>query len=166
MINKEVYAQQQKFRLQVLEAMVGKIIAQEKDPDRTFFSPRSVSEDLAAKAEDTSSAMDYLEREKLIRSITDKADYETIYKVTHQGVKEIERVYSAPKQGTDRFSSQVIQNFYGAVGAVQTGSNATAHVIQNIGADLSSIFALIEQLKQQTNELSDDEQEEAQVNLG
>lgn len=167
MVSREAFTEQQEFRLHVLEAMVGKIVSQNNDLDRTVFSPSSVSEDLAARAEDVSSAISYLEREKFVRSITDDAGYETLYKVTHQGIKEIERVHLTPERGTDRFPPQVIQNlnFHSSVGAVQTGPDATAYVTQNTGPDLSLIFALIEQLRQQADELSEDEQEEAQVDL-
>lgn len=40
-------------------------------------------------------------------------------------------------------------NFYGSVGAVQTGSSATANVVQNLGTtDLSSLTSAIEQVRE------------------
>lgn len=39
-------------------------------------------------------------------------------------------------------------NFYGAVGSVQTGANATANVVQNLGADdRASLLSAIQQVR-------------------
>jgi len=46
--------------------------------------------------------------------------------LTHEGVKEIEASIKNPGQPTRHFMVQVIQNFHRNVGAVQTGSLATA----------------------------------------
>lgn len=157
----------QAVRLAVLKYMYDVAVEQKNDPDRTEFDVEYISRDLEHSEQDIASALPYLEGERLVEVTARFIGGNANYKISHRGIKEVEGVYSAPESGTDHFSPQVIQNltFQGPVGTVQTGSNATAHVTQNIGADLSSMFALIEQLRQQIDDLQEDEQEEAQVNL-
>ena len=80
--------------------------------------------------------LQYLEREGLIKPqryllshcLSDGSS--PYVKITHQGVIEIEAAITKPHQRTEHFVESVIMNFYGQVGAVQTGEN-TATVSQN-----------------------------------
>lgn len=72
--------------------------------------------------------LEYLEREKLIESLDVLSNYlsnggSPDVKITHQGVIEIEAAITKPHQRTEHFVEQVIMNFYGQIGAVQTGEN-------------------------------------------
>lgn len=87
------------------------------------------------------------------------------YKIAHLGVKEIERSMQKPEEPTEHFPPQIIQNFTGPVGAVQTGTHATANVTQDVGADLSDVLSLLEQLKSQIAELPQEQQEDASVSI-
>ena len=51
-------------------------------------------------------------------------------RLTHEGVKEINEAVKHPNQPTLHFVVRVIQHFHGPVGAVQSGSDATANVKQ------------------------------------
>jgi len=57
--------------------------------------------------------------------------------ITHYGVREIEEAHDNPDDGTEHFTPAVIhqvQNFYGTVGGVQTGSHNTQHIAQQFNA--------------------------------
>lgn len=57
--------------------------------------------------------------------------------ITTDGIDEVERAIAAPNEATDNFQPIVINyvtnhhTYSGTVGAVQTGANATANVVQN-----------------------------------
>ena len=74
--------------------------------------------------------LEYLENERLIKSIGSLWGGNPQVKITHQGVIEIEVAITRPNQGTEHFVQQVIMNFFGQVGAIQTGENI-ATVSQN-----------------------------------
>ena len=82
------------------------------------------------KGEELIRTLEYLENERLIKSIGSLWGGSPQVKITHQGVLEIEAAITRPNQGTEHFVQQVIMNFFGQVGAIQTGEN-TATVSQN-----------------------------------
>ena len=144
---------------------VGKL----RDSEGTIFDAPSIAEDVPFTEQEISSALDYLEGKGLVRGggpqVIGEQRFYRNYNIKHSGINEIEQALRAPGHGTEHFPPPTTLNVYGNVGAVQTGSHATANVTQNFGPDLSSIFPLIEQLKQQTGELSEDDRDEAQVTL-
>lgn len=110
-------------------------------------------------------ALTYLAGEHLADAVETYHGGSRGYKLTHQGIKEVERSLQKPEEPTEHFSLQIIQNFNAPVGAVQTGPHATANVTQNIGAGLSDVFSLLEQLKLQVSELPQEQQEDASVSI-
>lgn len=77
---------------------------------------------------------DYLKAERLIKEIAN-------LHITELGIDEIERSKESPQSSTAHFSGVVIQNYYGNVGAVQSGSHSTAYVSQqNSHAELVSLL--------------------------
>ena len=81
---------------------------------------------------------DYLIAEGLIR---ERANLE----ITERGIDEIERSQKSPQASTEHFSGSVIQNYYGNVGSVQTGSHSTAVVTQHQNSN-TELLPLIERL--------------------
>jgi len=81
---------------------------------------------------------DYLIAEGLIR---ERANLE----ITERGIDEIERSQRSPQTSTEHFSGSVIQNYYGNVGSVQTGSHSTAVVTQHQNSN-TELLPLIERL--------------------
>jgi hypothetical protein len=81
---------------------------------------------------------DYLIAEGLIR---ERANLE----ITERGIDEIERSQRSPQTSTEHFSGTVIQNYYGNVGSVQTGSHSTAVVTQHQNSN-TELLPLIERL--------------------
>lgn len=157
------------IRLVVLKHTYDETIGKLRDSEGTIFDAPSIAEDVPFTEQEISSALDYLEGKGLVRGggpqfIGEQRFYRN-YNIKHSGINEIEQALRAPGHGTEHFPPPATLNIYGNVGAVQTGSHATANVTQSIGPDLSSIFTLIEQLKQQTSELSEDDQDEAQIAL-
>lgn len=80
--------------------------------------------------------------------------------ITHAGICEVEDSIRHPARDTEHFSPTVIQHvnmtFNAAVGAVQSGANATANVQQNIGAPADpQIAALIAELRAKLTEVAD-----------
>lgn len=89
------------------------------------------------------SALDYLAGEGLLKSLANEAP---LVSITHLGVVEVEKSLLSPKQPTEHFSPQVIQqHFHGAVGAVQTGNQNVANISQNISDQ--DVIGLLEELK-------------------
>ena len=66
-------------------------------------------------------------------------------RLTAQGVDEIERTKKAPQSSTEHFPSIVIQNNYGNIGAIQSGSHNTANVSQQLNAN-TELRILVQQL--------------------
>ena len=90
----------------------------------------SHSKTIDIKGEELIRILEYLENERLIKSIGSLWGGNPQVKITHQGVIEIEVAITRPNQGTEHFVQQVIMNFFGQVGAIQTGENI-ATVSQN-----------------------------------
>jgi hypothetical protein len=65
--------------------------------------------------------------------------------ITGLGIDEIERSQKSPQSSTEHFPGTVIQNYYGAVGAVQTGSHSTAVVTQHQNSNVD-LLPLAERL--------------------
>jgi class 3 adenylate cyclase len=55
-----------------------------------------------------------------------------VVNITHAGIVEFEASQNRPDQPTDHFSSQVIQHFHGPVGSVQTTTDASSNIGQQI----------------------------------
>jgi hypothetical protein len=81
---------------------------------------------------------DYLIAEGLIRERTN-------LEITERGIDEIERSQRSPQASTEHFSGNVIQNYYGNVGSVQSGSHSTAVVTQYQNSN-TELLPLIERL--------------------
>ncbi|MCY7345087.1 MAG: hypothetical protein LH614_02615 [Pyrinomonadaceae bacterium] len=81
--------------------------------------------------------------------------------LSHRAIIEIEKSIVTPTQATEHFSTTVIQNFNGSVGAVQTGNNNTSNVNQNIGQNFSEVLKQLAILKNQFQSLPDEDREEA-----
>ena len=90
----------------------------------------SYPEIIDIKGEELIRILEYLEDERLIKSTGSLWGGNPEVKITYQGVIEIEAAIIRPNQGTEHFVQQVIMNFFGQVGAIQTGEN-TATVSQN-----------------------------------
>jgi hypothetical protein len=99
---------------------------------------------------------DYLTREGLMREAHSGA-----VAITARGVDEMERAEHRPDKATEHFSTQVTQHFHGAVGAVQTGSHSTAHVTQNIGAEIADVLKLLGEVRQGFQSLPPEPRQEA-----
>lgn len=89
------------------------------------------SADLAAEAglsdDEADTTLDYLVEEGL-------AEYEAfgpMVSITHRGVVEVEQSINQPEQPTPHFPMHITQHFHASVGAVQNGSQNTAHIAQN-----------------------------------
>ncbi|WP_144409301.1 hypothetical protein [Pseudoxanthomonas suwonensis] len=72
----------------------------------------------------------------------------------------VDSLMNSPEQD----SAQAQYNFYGSVGAVQTGANAQANVVQNLGADdraaLTESLTLIRDALQQASDLAETQRQE------
>lgn len=91
-----------------------------------------IGKELGLVREEINDAELYLLGQGLITRFDDQGGV----RLMHRGTVEVENSIQHPNKPTEHFSTQVIQpvqNFYGAVGAVQTASYSTASVTQNIG---------------------------------
>jgi hypothetical protein len=88
------------------------------------------------------SAIDYLSGEGLVESLADGVPF---VRISHQGVVEVEKSITNPREPTEHFLPQVIQYFYATVGSVQTGEQSVAYVSQNIGNP--EVLQLVEMLR-------------------
>lgn len=129
------------------------------------FRAHLIALSLPYSEQEIESALTYLAGEHLARVVATYMNGTKSYKLTHQGVKEIESSFQKPEEPTEHFPPQIIQNFNGPVGAVQTGTHATANVTQNVGADLSAVLSSLEQLKLQVSELPQKQQEDVSVSI-
>lgn len=72
----------------------------------------------------------------------------------------VDALMNSPKQDP----SQSQYNFYGSIGAVQTGANAQANVIQNLGVDdraaITESLTLVRDALQQANDLAETQRKE------
>ncbi len=77
------------------------------------------------------------------------------YSLTHRGLLAFERLHEPrPKPPPSTTSSPVVvQHFNGPVGAVQTGNNNTAQVVQQSGASIQEIVSLLDALKKEAGSL-------------
>lgn len=96
-----------------------------------------------ADSSEVQSIVDYLAGEGLVESLADEAP---LVRITHRGVVEVEQSLMDPKQPTEHFALQVIQNFHSVVGSVQTGNQNVANVVQNFPYE-SEVLALLEELR-------------------
>ncbi len=102
----------------------------------------------------------YLEDKGLIR-IKGISENDPIFSITHEGIKEVEQSIKLPEKATENFPSTVIQNFHGNIGAVQTGKNNNANIIQHNALDISEAIKLIQEIRQHTAFLPQEERQEA-----
>ncbi|MCA1634479.1 MAG: hypothetical protein LC802_12485 [Acidobacteria bacterium] len=86
-------------------------------------------------------AVQYLRGEGLLKTSN------LVLELTHEGLVEYERSLEKPDVPTEHFPVQVIQQFNAPVGAVQTGTHATANVVQNIGSSAGMVLELLAQLR-------------------
>jgi DNA-binding PadR family transcriptional regulator len=106
------------------------------------------------------SVIRYLENEGLVKVNWNGGDA-PILNITYKGIKEVEQSIKQPDKPTEHFQPGVIQNFYGFVGAVQTGNNNTANVTQNNSLDISEALKLIQEMRQHAISLPQEIKEEA-----
>lgn len=85
-----------------------------------------LSEDAGLNENDADAALDYLSQEGLVSLDS----FGPMVSITHQGIVEVEQSINKPERSTEHFSNQIIQHFYGAVGAVQNAPHSTANVAQ------------------------------------
>lgn len=101
-------------------------------------------------------AVQYLRGEGLLKTSN------LVLELTHAGVVEYERSLERPDVPTEHFPVQVIQQFNAPVGAVQTGTHATANVVQQVGAGTGEVLELLGQLRRDIEAtLPAEEREEA-----
>lgn len=81
--------------------------------------------------------------------------------LSHKAIVEIEKSLLNPRESTEHFPATVIQNFHAPVGAVQNGNQNIANVNQNIGQNFSEILEQLAILRNQFQNLPNDESEEA-----
>jgi hypothetical protein len=81
--------------------------------------------------------------------------------LSHKAIVEVEQSIAHPDEGTEHFSSTVIQNFNAPVGSVHTGPNSTSYVSQNFGANTSEVLSLIRELRNTFQSLPPDQKTEA-----
>ncbi len=155
----------QEQRYAVLKQMYDIAVEKENNSERTYFNSKSLVEVLPYPEQEIESALTYLKGQHLVEFVFKTWSEPPTYRISHLGIREIERSMQEPAEATKHFSSQIVQNFHGAVGAVQTGTHTTANVTQNIGADLSDVLNLLEQLKPQVTELPPEQQESALVSI-
>jgi hypothetical protein len=86
-------------------------------------------------------AVQYLRGEGLLKTSN------LVLELTHAGIVEYERSLERPDVPTEHFPVQVIQQFNAPVGAVQTGTHATANVVQQVGAGTGEVLELLGQLR-------------------
>ena len=154
------FERRQQQRYAVLKHMYDVAVENRNDPTMPLHEDR-IAEGLDYPKQDVKSALSYLEGKYLIEVVTVFHGGDKDYKLAHRGIEEIERSFQKPEEPTEHFPSQIIQNFNAPVGAVQTGANNTANVTQNVGADLSNVFNLLEKLKLHATELPPEQQEDA-----
>ncbi|MEW6493175.1 MAG: hypothetical protein AB1589_11810 [Cyanobacteriota bacterium] len=78
----------------------------------------------------------YLQEKNLIDFVYDEG-LQPYFRITSQGIDEVEAAINKPEEPTAHFTSEVFNTqFYGTVGAVQqSGKNNVSNVVQNIGGD-------------------------------
>jgi hypothetical protein len=139
MPDNEGVKRRQAQRLAVLKYMYDVAVDQENDTEKVVFDVEGLAEHLPLTPRDLESAISYLENEGFIEYAWTRTDtlgpthfqLFSCYRISHQGIVEVEKVYLAPEAGTKAFPSQVVTlTINGDVGAVQTGPNATANVRQ------------------------------------
>jgi DNA-binding PadR family transcriptional regulator len=123
-------------------------------PYRDVFTEEELNEN------QVHSIVKYLENEGLIKVNWNGGDA-PVLSITHKGIKEVEQSIKQPDKPTEHFQTGVIQNFYGIVGAVQTGNNNTANVTQNNSLDISEALKLIQEIRQNAISLPQEIKEEA-----
>jgi hypothetical protein len=167
--DKETLEQRQKLRYKILRTMFDETVEVSNDPTRQLFSPRSISSGLQLPVEETLTAMQYLAGEYLIEERAQvHGRYDSRYRISHQGIVEIERSIENPEVRTEHFMLNVVQHFNAPVGSVQNAPNSAAQVIQNnnMGASLSEVFSLIEEIQAEALlKLPSEKQQEAKDEL-
>ncbi len=126
------------------------------DGDENKMIQLEIHEDLSPI--EVQSTIDYLAGEGLVNSLADEG---LLLSITHRGVVELEKSLVNPQEPTEHFPSQVIQNFHGIVGSVQTGNQNVANVVQsiNVGPDV------IELLRQLRQHITDETPEKRQAGI-
>jgi len=121
-----------------------------------------IGKELGLVREEINDAELYLLGQGLITRFDDQGGI----RLMHKGTVEVESSIQHPNNPTEHFSTQVIQpiqNFYGAVGAVQNASHSTANVTQNIGISAPELLNILGELRRrlQNSSLSPEQQTEA-----
>ncbi len=150
----------QEQRYAVLRHMYDVAVEGANNPSKEFYE-NDVAKGLGYPTQDVKSALSYLKGKNLVEVAQIYHGPRMSYRLTHWGIEEIEQSLQEPKERTEHFPFQIIQNFNATVGAVQTGTQSTANITQNIGVDLSDVFILLEQLKPKVVELPPEQQGDA-----
>ena len=111
------------LRYAVLRAIFKRAGGAQKRP----VSAQIIAQEAAIAFEDVILALQYLRGEGLVESMSINWDVG----LTHRGIKEVEQSMLEPSKPTEHFPPKVIQNFYGAIGAVVHGAGATVTATQN-----------------------------------
>lgn len=125
-------------------------------PNKLIDFP-SFAVEQGADRNEVDDTLDYLISEGLLESIAD----EGLVQLSHRGIVEIEHSITRPDAPTEHFTPQVIQHFHAPVGAVQNAANSTANINQNMGASVSEVFSLLQDLRLKFQELPPEKHEDA-----
>lgn len=129
-IDKEKLEERQTVRLEVLKAMFDETVRVDKNIKDGWFSAAYLAPKLQLNVSSVDAALHYLRREGLIESTGASGRLRRTFRLTHEGLVEIEQAIEHPDQRTRHFTLAVIKHFHAPVGSVQTGPNATANVEQ------------------------------------
>ena len=148
----------QQNRYKMLRAIYDQVGANEDEPFACF----EVGRNIGLTTQESRQIESYLESEGLIKEFASQG----LFVITHQGIVEVKNSVTYPDKPTEHFPTQVIQpiqNFYGAVGAVQNASHSIANVNQNIGASASELVSILGELRRrlQSSSLSPEQRAEA-----
>ena len=100
--------------------------------------------------------LDYLQQKKLIEFVYDDG-LKPYFKITYQGIDEVEAALNKPDEATEHFPAQIFQNTFNApvAGFQQAGQGNISNVIQNIGSDEVSLDNdILEKLKEFIDKLT------------
>lgn len=119
----------------------------------------SLLEDIGVEHQEGMAAVRWLVEEGLAGHLGQRL------KIEHAGLREAEQSLSEPGEATDHFKVPIIQmvnNFHGAIGAFQTGTDAVANVQQqNNAAPAPELVRLFAELRAKAAELPADERADA-----
>ena len=129
----EMLKERQKLRYQVLKVMYDRTVGRGKDT-RGYFYAYQIAEHLGLPPEKVSPELRYLDEELLVSSAGPEMGIPQNgeqYRLTHEGIVEIEHSVEFPEQRTQHFMLSVVQHFHGTVGSVQNAPDSVANVEQH-----------------------------------